>query len=175
MQDFSCAIEHFASVLVQACTVVDFVVLVSARGAAVGGGGAGGEVAVDVEAGATMGAGDGGVWRRRRKRKRGMMRRGEGFATIRACRLRRLLLRHLGEAGAGHAGCVGGGAGVVGEVRVGSFIYPENRKRKKKLLLLLLLLLLSPVLPEYYCYFGGKKRRRVGEFRAGVGKCLVCE
>lgn len=154
--------------------MVDFVVLLSAGDAAVGGGGAGGEVAVDVEAGATMGAGDGGVWRRRkRKRKRGMMRRGEGFATIGACRLL-LLLRHLGEAGAGHAGCVGGGVGVVGEVRVGSFIYPENRKRKKKLLLLLLLLL-SPVLPDYYCYCGGKKRRRVGEFRPGVGKCLVCE
>lgn len=99
------------------------------------------------------------------------MRRGEGFATIGACRLL-LLLRHLGEAGAGHAGCVGGGVGVVGEVRVGSFIYPENRKRKKKLLLLLL----SPVLPEYYCYFGGKKRRRVGEFRPGVGSAwCVCE
>lgn len=111
--------------------MVDFVVLLSAGDAAVGGGGAGGEVAVDVEAGATMGAGDGGVWRRRkRKRKRGMMRRGEGFATIGACRLL-LLLRHLGEAGAGHAGCVGGGVGVVGEVRVGSFIYPENQKRKK--------------------------------------------
>lgn len=174
MQDFSCAIEHFARVLVQTCTVVDFVVLMSAGGAAVGGGGAGGEVAVDVEAGATMGAGDGGVWRRRRrKRKRGMMRRGEGFATIRACRLL-LLLRHLDEAGAGHAGCVGGGVGVVAEVSVGSFIYPENRKRKKKLLLLLLLL--SPVLPDYYSYCGGKKRRRVGEFRAGVGSTwCVCE
>lgn len=174
MQDFSCAIEHFASVLIQACTVVDFVVLVSARGAAVGGGGAGGEVAVDVEAGATMGAGDGGVWRkRRRKRKRGMMRRAEGFATIGARRLL-LLLRHLGEAGAGHAGCVGGGVGVVGEVRVGSFIYPENRKRKKSCCcyccccchLCYLIIIVIVV---------GKKRRRVGEFRAGVGKCLVCE
>lgn len=173
MQDFSCAIEHFASVLVQACTVVDFVVFLSAGDAAVGGGGAGGEVAVDVEAGATMGAGDGGVWRRRRrKRKRGMMRRGEGFATIRACRLLRLLLRHLGEAGAGHAGCVGGGVGVVAEVSVGSFIYPENRKRKKSCCCycccshLCYLIIIVTVL--------GKKRRRVGEFRPGVGKCLVC-
>lgn len=145
MQDFSCAIEHFASVLVQACTVVDFVVLVSAGGAAVGGGGAGGEVAVDVEAGATMGAGDGGVWRRRkRKRKRGMMRRGEGFATIGACRLL-LLLRHLGEAAAGHAGCVGGGVGVVGEVSVGSFIYPENRKRKKKVVVVIVVVVVTCV------------------------------
>lgn len=119
--------------------------LMSAGGAAVGGGGAGGGVAVDVEAGATMGAGDGCAWRRRkRKRKRGMMRRGEGFATIGARRLL-LLLRHLGEAGAGHAGCVGEGVGVVGEVRVGSFIYPENRKREKKVVVVIVVVVVTCV------------------------------
>lgn len=110
MQDFSCAVEHFANVLVLACTGVDFGVLLLAEGAAVGRGGRGGEVAVDVEAGETVGAGDGDVLRRRRRR------RGEGFATFGACRLL-LLLRHLEDVGAGHAGWVVGGVSVVDEVR----------------------------------------------------------
>lgn len=119
MQDFSCAVEHFANVLVLACTGVDFGVLLLAEGAAVGRGGRGGEVAVDVEAGETVGAGNGNVLRRRRRRRRGeRMRRGggEGFATFGACRLL-LLLRHLEDVGAGHAGWVVGGVGVVDEVR----------------------------------------------------------